>query len=335
MNALLRIRNLQVDFDGLPAVDRVDLSVAPGEVLGIVGESGSGKSVTMLAVMGLIDAPGRVTADEIRFDGIDLLAASARERRRLIGKDVSMVFQDAQTSLNPSYTVGFQVAEVLRRHQGLRGARLRRRVVELFEQVEIPAAQARVDAYPHQLSGGMNQRVMIAMAIACDPKLLIADEPTTALDVTIQAQIMRLLLQLQKERGMALVLISHDLAVVAEVAQRVAVMYAGEVIETQPVPAIFEVPHHPYTDALLKAIPENSPAGGRLVALPGLVPGRDDRPAGCLFEPRCAYAVDACRAGRPALVPMGSAAVAAQMPTVSDAHVRCIKPLNAGGGLHA
>jgi dipeptide transport system ATP-binding protein len=329
MTELLRIRNLQVDFDGLPAVDRIDLSVAPGEVLGIVGESGSGKSVTMLAVMGLIDAPGTVSADEIRFDDIDLVKASPRERRRIIGKDMSMVFQDALTSLNPSYTVGFQVAEVLQRHQGLRGAALRKRVVELFEQVEIPDAKARFDAYPHQLSGGMNQRVMIAMAIACDPKLLIADEPTTALDVTIQAQIMRLLLQLQKERGMALVLISHDLAVVSEVAQRVAVMYAGEIIETNRVPDIFETPHHPYTDALLKAIPENNLGARRLAALPGMVPGRDDRPAGCLFEPRCTYAVDACRAGRPALTPLTSAA------PLSEAHVRCIKPLNAGGGSHA
>jgi dipeptide transport system ATP-binding protein len=332
MDALLRIRNLQVDFDGLPAVDRIDLSVAPGEVVGIVGESGSGKSVTMLAVMGLVDAPGKVSADEIRFDGVDLLAASARERRRLVGKDMSMVFQDALTSLNPSYTVGFQVAEVLRRHQGLRGAALRRRVVELFEQVEIPAASARVDAYPHQLSGGMNQRVMIAMAIACDPKLLIADEPTTALDVTIQAQIMRLLLELQKDRGMALVLISHDLAVVSEVAQRVAVMYAGEIIESNRVPDIFEQPHHPYTDALLKAIPENNAAAERLAALPGVVPGRDDRPSGCLFEPRCAYAVDACRAGRP-----GLAAVAGvgKEDAPGDAHVRCIKPLNLAGGVPA
>jgi len=326
MNELLRIRNLEVDFDGWPAVDRIDLSVAPGEVVGIVGESGSGKSVTMLALMGLIDAPGKVRADEIRFDGVDLLAATPRERRRMIGKDMSMVFQDALSSLNPSYTVGFQIAEVLRRHQGLRGAALRKRVIELFEQVEIPDAKARVDAYPHQLSGGMNQRVMIAMAIACDPKLLIADEPTTALDVTIQAQIMRLLLDLQKERGMALVLISHDLAVVSEVAQRVAVMYAGEIIETNRVPSIFEAPHHPYTDALLRAIPENNPNAERLAALPGMVPGRDDRPSGCLFEPRCRYAVDACRAARPALQPVAESGQAA---------VRCILPLNLDTANHA
>ena len=340
---LLSIRNLSVDFDGLAAVDRIDLTVAPGEVVGIVGESGSGKSVTMLALMGLVDAPGRVSADEIRFDGNDLLTASPRDKRRLIGKDMSMVFQDALTSLNPSYTVGFQVAEVLKRHQGLRGSALRKRVVELFEQVEISDAKARVDAYPHQLSGGMNQRVMIAMAIACDPKLLIADEPTTALDVTIQAQIMRLLLALQKERGMALVLISHDLAVVSEVAQRVAVMYAGEIIEANTVPEIFEAPHHPYTHALLQAIPENNPNASRLAALPGVVPGRDDRPPGCLFEPRCVYAVDACRAQRPALLPVDRQLTQALAPAHGEpitspwdpapdprgATVRCIKPLNA------
>ncbi|WP_413194727.1 ABC transporter ATP-binding protein [Pararobbsia alpina] len=336
MKSLLSIRNLSVDFDGLAAVESVTLAVAPGEVLGVVGESGSGKSVTMLALMGLIDAPGEVDADEILFDGIDLLKASARERRRIIGKDMSMVFQDALTSLNPSYTVGFQVAEVLRRHQGLRGAALRKRVIELFDQVEIPDAKARIDAYPHQLSGGMNQRVMIAMAIACDPKLLIADEPTTALDVTIQAQIMRLLLTLQKDRGMALVLISHDLAVVSEVAQRVAVMYAGEIIETNTVPGIFEVPHHPYTHALLQAIPENNPGASRLAALPGVVPGRDDRPLGCLFEPRCAYAVDACAAARPALtrVDVSRDATNAEDPWAplpeNLAMVRCIKPLNIG-----
>ncbi|MBV8260525.1 MAG: ABC transporter ATP-binding protein, partial [Paraburkholderia sp.] len=228
---LLTIRNLAVDFNGLPAVDRVNLSVAPGEVLGIVGESGSGKSVTMMALMGLIDAPGKVTADSITFDGRDLLNATGKERRRIVGKDIAMVFQDALTSLNPSYTVGYQIKEVLKLHEGLRGSALRARALELLDQVGIPDAKNRIDNFPHQMSGGMNQRVMIAMAVACNPKLLIADEPTTALDVTIQAQIMELLVKLQKERGMALVLISHDLAVVSEVAQRVAVMYAGEIIE--------------------------------------------------------------------------------------------------------
>src|SRR6201996_5416540 len=277
---LLTIRNLAVDFGGLAAVDRVNLSVAPGEVVGVVGESGSGKSVTMMALMGLIDAPGKVSADEIRFDGKDLLNASPKERRKIIGKDIAMVFQDALTSLNPSYTVGYQIKEVLKLHEGLRGAALHQRTIELLDQVGIPDAKNRIMSFPHQMSGGMNQRVMIAMAVACNPKLLIADEPTTALDVTIQAQIMELLVNLQKDRGMAPVQVSHDFAVVSEVAQRVAVMYAGEIIETNHVPTIFSEPHHPYTEALLAAIPEHSRGAERLAALPGMVPGRDARPQG-------------------------------------------------------
>ncbi|WP_343657572.1 ABC transporter ATP-binding protein [Paraburkholderia caribensis] len=317
---LLTIRNLAVNFSGLPAVDRINLNVAPGEVVGVVGESGSGKSVTMMALMGLIDAPGKVTADEVTFDGKDLLNATPAQRRKIIGKDVAMVFQDALTSLNPSYTVGYQIKEVLQLHEGLRGDALHKRALELLDQVGIPDAKNRINTFPHQMSGGMNQRVMIAMAVACNPKLLIADEPTTALDVTIQAQIMQLLVQLQKDRGMALVLISHDLAVVSEVAQRVAVMYAGEVIETNRVPDIFKAPHHPYTEALLAAIPEHNVGAVRLAALPGMVPGRDDRPKGCLFAPRCKYVVDDCNKARPALSPLADHDPAAQ--------VRCIKPLN-------
>jgi dipeptide transport system ATP-binding protein len=317
---LLTIRNLAVNFSGLPAVDRINLNVAPGEVVGVVGESGSGKSVTMMALMGLIDAPGKVTADEVTFDGKDLLNAPPKQRRTIIGKDVAMVFQDALTSLNPSYTVGYQIKEVLKLHEGLRGDALHKRALELLDQVGIPDAKNRINTFPHQMSGGMNQRVMIAMAVACNPKLLIADEPTTALDVTIQAQIMQLLVQLQKDRGMALVLISHDLAVVSEVAQRVAVMYAGEVIETNRVPDIFKAPHHPYTEALLAAIPEHNVGAVRLAALPGMVPGRDDRPKGCLFAPRCKYVVDDCNKARPALSPLADHDPAAQ--------VRCIKPLN-------
>jgi dipeptide transport system ATP-binding protein len=320
MTDLLTIRNLAVNFGGAPAVDGVDLSIAPGEVVGVVGESGSGKSVTMMAVMGLIDAPGVVTADEVRFDGVDLLHAAPRERRKIVGKDIAMVFQDALTSLNPSYTVGYQIKEVLKLHEGLRGRALDRRALELLDQVGIPDAKNRISAFPHQMSGGMNQRVMIAMAVACNPKLLIADEPTTALDVTIQAQIMDLLVQLQKERGMALVLISHDLAVVSQIAQRVAVMYAGEVIETNRVPDIFASPHHPYTEALLAAIPEHNLGAKRLAALPGMVPGRDDRPSGCLFAPRCKYVVDDCWKGRPDLAPLD--------PRNEGMRARCIKPLN-------
>jgi dipeptide transport system ATP-binding protein len=320
MSDLLTIRNLAVNFGGASAVDGVDLTIAPGEVVGVVGESGSGKSVTMMAVMGLIDAPGVVTADAIAFNGVDLLRASPKTRRRIVGKDIAMVFQDALASLNPSYTVGFQIKEVLKLHEGLAGAALDKRALELLDQVGIPDAKSRILAFPHQMSGGMNQRVMIAMAVACNPKLLIADEPTTALDVTIQAQIMDLLVQLQKERGMALVLISHDLAIVSQVAQRVAVMYAGEIIETNRVPDIFANPHHPYTEALLAAIPEHNRGAKRLAALPGMVPGRDDRPRGCLFAPRCKYVVDDCSKGRPALAPLD--------PREEGMRARCIKPLN-------
>lgn len=313
---LLTIRQLSINFGGPPVVDRIDFDIAPGEVVGIVGESGCGKSITMLALMGLIDAPGQVHADKIFFNGQDLLNASPRARRKIIGKDISMVFQDPLSSLNPSYTVGAQIKEVLRQHEDLRGAALHARTLELLDQVGISDAKNRIDSFPHQLSGGMNQRVMIAMAIACNPKLLIADEPTTALDVTIQAQIMQLLVDLQKERCMALALISHDLAVVSQVARRVAVMYAGEIVETNYVPQIFEQPHHPYTEALLTAIPEHNRGAKRLTALSGVVPGHHDRPPGCLFAPRCKYRIDACEQARPPLAPLEVGAV------------RCIKPLN-------
>ena len=306
MTALLTIKNLRVKFGSFFAVDGLDLSLNAGELLAIVGESGSGKSVTMLALMGLIDAPGVVTADALEFEGRDLLTLTPAARRKIIGREIACVFQDALSSLNPSYTVGFQLAEVLWVHLGLRGAALKKRVVELLELVEIPDAARRTEAYPHQLSGGMNQRVMIAMAIACGPKLLIADEPTTALDVTIQAQIMDLLLRLQTEQGMSLILITHDLGVVAEMAQpgknKVAVMYAGQVIETAAAPGVFEAPKHPYTAALLAAIPEHNHGAKRLAALSGIVPGALDRPAGCLFGPRCAAAQARCHSERPALL---------------------------------
>ena len=308
---MLEIRDLRVRFGAFPAVEGVDLDVAPGEVLGIVGESGSGKSVSMMALMGLIDPPGQVSASAMRFQGQDLLGMPASRRRRLVGKDIAMVFQDALASLNPSYTVGHQIEEVLRAHLGLRGAEARQRALDLLRQVEIPDAANRLKAYPHELSGGMNQRVMIALAIACSPKLLIADEPTTALDVTIQAQIMDLLLRLQREQGMALVMITHDLAVVAEMAQRVAVMYAGQVVETGALPEVFASPRHPYTAALMAAIPEHNRGARRLQALPGIVPGALDRPAGCLFSPRCPRVQDRCRVERPEV----------------DAGVRCFFPL--------
>jgi dipeptide transport system ATP-binding protein len=303
--ALLEIRNLTVSFlthrGPFRAVEAMDMSLDPGEILGVVGESGSGKSVTMLAVMGLIAWPGKVTADRMAFDGIDLLGMSARARRRIVGKDIAMIFQEPMTSLNPCFTVGFQIMETLQVHEGGTRAERRQRTIELLAQVGIPAPETRLSAFPHQLSGGMNQRVMIAMAIACNPRLLIADEPTTALDVTIQAQILDLLVSLQRDRGMALVLITHDMGVVAETAQRVMVMYAGQAVEQQPADLLFAKPSHPYTAKLLDALPERSLGHRRLATIEGVVPGIADRPDGCVFNPRCGFATDRCRAEAPAL----------------------------------
>jgi dipeptide transport system ATP-binding protein len=302
---LLEIENLSVEFPAkhgvMHAVDGVSLKLEAGDVLGIVGESGSGKSVTMMALMGLVAYPGRIKADKLRFDGHDLLALTPRQRSQLTGKDLAMIFQDPTTSLNPCFTVGFQLAETLKLHLGMDKKAAHRRSIELLEQVGIPAPERRLKAFPHQMSGGMNQRVMIAMAIACNPKLLIADEPTTALDVTIQAQILDLLRGLQKERGMALVLITHNMGVVSEMAQRVAVMYAGQIMEERRAHDLFRRPQHPYSEALMAALPERSDGASRLATIPGMVPGLYDRPSGCLFAPRCSYAAEHCRAERPAL----------------------------------
>ena len=314
---LVEIRNLSVRFGSLTAVDGIDLVLEEGDVLGIVGESGSGKSVTSLALLGLIGFPGVVTADRLNFAGRDLLHVSPRERRRIVGKDMAMIFQEPMTSLNPCFTVGFQIMEQLRVHEGLDRRARRARAIELLDLVGIPDPASRLSAFPHQLSGGMNQRVMIAMAISCNPRLLIADEPTTALDVTIQAQILDLLLQLQRERGMTLVLITHDMGVVAETAQRVAVMYAGQVMEERSAVDLFSRPRHPYTGALLEALPERAVGKDRLPAIPGTVPGAYDRPPGCLFAPRCRLADEACRTAVPPL------------RDVADGRVRCIRPLDA------
>ncbi len=319
---LLEIEDLHVDFPTqgavMHAVDGVGLALDEGEVLGVVGESGSGKSVTMLALMGLVGFPGQVRAKAMRFAGRELQGLSARERRRIVGKDVAMIFQDPTTSLNPCFTVGFQLAETLRLHLGLGARAARERSLELLEQVGIPAAASRLKDYPHQMSGGMNQRVMIAMAIACSPRLLIADEPTTALDVTIQAQILELLRGLQRERGMALVLITHSMGVVAEMAQRVAVMYAGQVVEERPAATLFASPEHPYTAALLAAMPERSDGRDRLATIAGVVPGAYDRPPGCLFGPRCRSFVPARCSQRPALRAWADGAVRCHYP-VGDA----------------
>ena len=315
---LLEIENLSVAFPSqngmVRAVDGVNITLEKGEVLGIVGESGSGKSVSMLALMGLVPYPGRVEADKLLFEGRDLQTLSHRERRALTGKDVAMIFQEPTTSLNPSFTIGYQLAETLHIHEGMDRQAARRRVVELLEQVGIPAPDSRLSAYPHQLSGGMNQRVMIAMAIACNPKLLIADEPTTALDVTIQAQILDLLLSLQRDRGMALILITHNMGVVSDTTERVAVMYAGQIMEQRPTQSLFTSPQHPYTAALLAARPEASD-GGRLATIPGVVPGVYDRPRGCLFNPRCVYATPLTDKVRPDLRPW------------MDGLIRCHYPL--------
>ncbi|WP_375262219.1 ABC transporter ATP-binding protein [Palleronia sp.] len=304
--SLLKIRNLSVTFatssGPFRAVDKVDVDVNPGEILAIVGESGSGKSVSMLATMGLLPWTATVTAEEMSFDGRDLRTLSGKARRRLIGNDLAMIFQEPMSSLNPCFTVGFQIREALRKHTSMDRKQRHARCVELFEMVGIPSPEQRLKAYPHQLSGGMNQRVMIAMAIACKPRLLIADEPTTALDVTIQAQILDLLTDLQKDTGMGLILITHDMGVVAETAERVAVQYAGQKVEDQPVANLFATPHHPYTAALLAALPERA-TERRLPTIPGVVPGQHDRPVGCLFSPRCKFADDRCRAIEPPVQP--------------------------------
>jgi dipeptide transport system ATP-binding protein len=315
--ALLEIEDLHVEFPTqggvLHAVEGVSLALDEGEVLGIVGESGSGKSVTMLALMGLVAFPGRVRARRMEFAGHDLLRLSERARRHVIGRDVAMIFQEPTTSLNPCFTIGFQLAETLRLHLGMDRKAARKRSVELLELVGIPAAASRLSDFPHQMSGGMNQRVMIAMAIACNPRLLIADEPTTALDVTIQAQILDLLRGLQQELRMALVLVTHNMGVVAEMARRVAVMYAGQVMEERAADALFAAPQHPYTAALLAAMPERHLGGDRLATIPGMVPGLQDRPHGCLFSPRCAYATPAC-GERPALRPWQDGLVRCHYP---------------------
>ncbi|MEM7047532.1 MAG: ABC transporter ATP-binding protein [Pseudomonadota bacterium] len=304
--AFLKIRGLCVDFqthDGtFRAVDGVDLTLDPGDLLAIVGESGSGKSVAMMAVMGLLPPIATMTADHMEFDGQDLSALTPQERRKIIGKDLTMIFQEPMSSLNPCFTIGFQIRETLRLHLGMNRQQSRERAIELLTQVGLPAPEKRLHAFPHQLSGGMSQRAMIAMAIACKPKLLIADEPTTALDVTIQAQILDLLIQLREASGMALILITHDMGVVAETAERVCVQYAGQKIEEQPVKDLFAHPRHPYTAALLAALPERA-TSRQLPSIPGIVPGQFDRPSGCLFSPRCPYVTDLCRTTTPPRAP--------------------------------
>ena len=296
--ALLNVDKLSVHFgdEGTPfrAVDRISYSVNQGEVVGIVGESGSGKSVSSLAIMGLIDYPGRVMAENLQFNGQDLKRISEKQRRQLVGAEVAMIFQDPMTSLNPCYTVGFQIMEAIKVHQGGNKKTRRQRAIDLLNQVGIPDPASRLDVYPHQLSGGMSQRVMIAMAIACRPKLLIADEPTTALDVTIQAQILRLLKSLQQQTRTAILLITHDLGVVAQVCSRVVVMYGGLVMEEGSVEDIFYRPAHPYTQGLLASLPRPDEVNQRLSPIEGSPPGLLNPPPGCPFAERCPKRMPQC-----------------------------------------
>ncbi|NLV92339.1 MAG: ABC transporter ATP-binding protein [Firmicutes bacterium] len=307
---LLEVRNLKTYFyteDGVvPAVDGVDFSLDKGTTLGIVGESGSGKSVTSLSVMGLIpNPPGKIEAGEIIFEGEDLLKKSEAEMRKIRGNDISMIFQEPMTSLNPVFTIGDQIIEAIVLHQGLSKSAAREQAIEMLRLVGIPSPEQRVDEYPHQLSGGMRQRVMIAMALSCNPKLLIADEPTTALDVTIQAQILDLMRKLKDELGTSIMLITHDLGVVAELCDEVAVMYAGKIVERGDVNTIFSNPTHPYTLGLLGSIPKLNEERERLQAIPGVVPNPAFMPEGCRFHPRCKYATEECKLAMPELVDVG------------------------------
>jgi peptide/nickel transport system ATP-binding protein len=306
MTALLELRDLRTHFSGedgeFPAVDGVSFTVEAGQTLAIVGESGCGKSVTALSIMGLVpDPPGRIRGGSIRFAGRELIGAPARDMQDLRGDAMAMIFQEPMSSLNPAFTIGEQIVEGLRRHRRIGRAEAKERALAMLRKVRLPAPEQRFDEHPHKLSGGMRQRAMIAMALACEPRLLIADEPTTALDVTIQAQILDLIRTLQHETGTAVILITHDLGVVAEVADDVLVMYAGRVVEQAPVEALFASPQHPYTVGLLGSIPRLDVEQVRLAAIEGQVPSPLDRPAGCAFAARCPFADAPCRSNAPAL----------------------------------
>ncbi|MFF3749732.1 ABC transporter ATP-binding protein [Streptomyces sp. NPDC002018] len=307
---LLDVRDLRVEFrtrDGVArAVNGVSYAVAAGETLAVLGESGSGKSVTAQAVMGILDMPpGRISGGEVFFQGRDLLKLKEEQRRGIRGAEMAMIFQDALSALNPVLSVGTQLGEMFIVHRGMSRRRARERAVELMDRVGIPAAGDRVGDYPHQFSGGMRQRVMIAMALALEPALIIADEPTTALDVTVQAQVMDLLAELRRELGMGLILITHDLGVVADVADRIAVMYAGRIVETAPVRDLYRAPAHPYTRGLLDSVPRPDRKGRELYAIRGLPPNLLDIPPGCAFHPRCPLARDVCRTDEPPLFDAG------------------------------
>lgn len=308
-NPLLEVRSLTTQFfteDGVvKAVEDVSFEIFPGEILSLVGESGCGKSVTGLSLLRLISIPpGKIVSGEILFDGRDLMELEEKEMERVRGNDISMIFQEPMTSLNPVFTIGNQIMEALQLHQNLDKKEARKKAIEMLGRVRIPSPDVRIDSYPHQLSGGMRQRAMIAMALSCQPKLLIADEPTTALDVTIQAQVLRLLKEIQGEMGMAVMLITHDLGVVSEIADRVAVMYAGRIVETGPIEAIFGEMRHPYTKGLWESIPQLKEKRRRLNAITGQVPDPMNLPAGCKFHPRCYLMIDDCKKEEPPLYPV-------------------------------
>ena len=311
---VLSVRNLEVAFPTrrrtLTAVDRVSFDIAPGEVLGVVGESGAGKSLTGAAVIGLLEPPGRIMGGEVRLKGQRIDNLTPEEMRKVRGKRIGMVFQDPLTSLNPLYRIGDQIIETIRTHSRLSEAQARERAVLLLQEAGIQGARARIDSYPHEFSGGMRQRVVLALALCAEPDLLIADEPTTALDVSIQAQIITLLKRLCRERGTAVMLITHDMGVIAETADRVAVMYAGRIVEIGPVRDVVQHPHHPYTKGLMGAIPTLGPLAERLVQIPGTMPRLGAIPQGCAFHPRCAFAFDRCRVARPEAMPAGASQAA-------------------------
>ncbi len=314
MAELLRVTDLHTEFptdDGLvKAVDGVSFSIDEGETLGIVGESGCGKSVSAFSIMRLLQPPGRIASGSIMFRGKDLTKISDGEMRQLRGNEISMIFQEPMTSLNPVYTIGDQIAETLLIHQDISKKDAMDQTVDMLRRVGISLPERRVHEYPHQMSGGMRQRVMIAMALACKPKLLIADEPTTALDVTIQAQILELMKELKDQYGMSILFITHDLGVVAEMAQRVVVMYGGQVVEEADVKTLYRRPYHPYTEGLLSSIPRLDRPPGRLHTIEGIVPNPLHMPSGCRFAPRCPYAEERCNAAPPALVDVGEGAEA-------------------------
>jgi len=315
--AVLSVRNLKVEFatrqGTLRAIDGISFDIARGEVLGVVGESGAGKSITGLAVIGLIDPPGRIAGGEIHLSGFRIDDLAPEEMRRVRGKRIGMIFQDPLTSLNPLYRIGDQLVETITTHLDLSPSAARKRAIDLLAEVGIPAPDKRIDAYPHEFSGGMRQRVVIALAICADPELIIADEPTTALDVSVQAQIIALIKRLGRDHGTSVMLVTHDMGVIAETSDRVAVMYAGRIAEIGPVRAVVQNPLHPYARGLMGAIPTLAGDAARLVQIPGSMPRLSAIPPGCSFNPRCALAFDRCRIDRPEAIQRGAQAVACHL----------------------